>query len=92
MTPTAVLSPEAPRTASGPNRVKARRGAVNQRFFFPEISRLPQPGLRGIAIVLSSLLAILVDGSATAIINTGLSYLQGITAATRDEGSWILTS
>jgi hypothetical protein len=75
MTPTAVLSPEAPRTASGPNRVKARRGAVNQRFFFPEISRLPQPGLRGIAII-----------------NTGLPYLQGITAATRDEGSWILTS
>jgi DHA2 family multidrug resistance protein len=72
--------------------VKAPRRAVKQRFVFPEITPLPQPGLRGVAIVLSSLLAILVDGSATAIINTGLPYLQGITAATPDEGSWILTS
>jgi len=65
---------------------------AKQRFVFPEIKPQPQPGLRGAAIVASSLLAILVDGSSTAIINTGLPYLQGITAATPDEGSWIVTS
>ena len=38
------------------------------------------------------MLAIIVDGSSTAIINAGLPYLQAITAASPDEASWILTS
>jgi DHA2 family multidrug resistance protein len=40
----------------------------------------------------SAILAILVDGTSTAIINTGLPYLQGITASSPDQGSWILTT
>ncbi len=65
---------------------------VQQRYPAPDVSPQPQPGIRGIAIVISALLAIVVDGSSTSIINTGLPYLQGITAASPDEGSWILTS
>jgi DHA2 family multidrug resistance protein len=65
---------------------------VKQRFVFPDIQSAPKPGLRGAAIVASALLAILVDGTATSIINAGLPYLQGVTAASPDEGSWILTT
>lgn len=86
------LAPAAPESPSAPARAVRRFGTVKQRFVFPEIKPDPQPGFRGAAIVASSLLAILVDGSSTAIINTGLPYLQGITAATPDEGSWIVTS
>ncbi len=63
-----------------------------QRFAVPEVTPRPQPGLRGVAIVMSAVLAILVDQTSTSIVNTGLPYLQGITAASPDEGSWIVTS
>lgn len=63
-----------------------------QRFAVPEVAPRPQPGLRGVAIVTSAVLAILVDQTSTAIVNTGLPYLQGITAASPDEASWILTA
>ncbi len=52
----------------------------------------PHAGFRGIAIVLSAVLAILVDQTSTSIINTGLPYLQAITDATPDEASWIVTA
>jgi DHA2 family multidrug resistance protein len=65
---------------------------TTQRLAAPDVTPRPQPGLRGIAIVVSAILAILVDGTSTATINTGLPYLQGITAASPDEASWILTS
>lgn len=65
---------------------------IAQRFAVPDVTPRPQPGLRGVAIVVSAILAILVDGTSTATINTGLPYLQGITAASPDEASWILTS
>ncbi len=48
--------------------------------------------MRGVALIASAILAILVDGTSTAIINTGLPYLQGITASSPDESSWILTT
>jgi DHA2 family multidrug resistance protein len=63
-----------------------------QRFAVPDVTPRPQPGLRGVAIVVSAVLAILVDQTSTAIVNTGLPYLQGITAASPDEASWIVTS
>ncbi len=65
---------------------------VAQRLAVPDVSPRPQPGLRGVAIVLSSVLAILVDQTSTTIINTGLPYLQAITTATPDQASWIVTS
>jgi len=62
-----------------------------QRFAAPDVTPRPQRGLRGVSIVMSAVLAILVDTTSTAIINTGLPYLQGITAASPDEASWIIT-
>lgn len=64
---------------------------VTQRFAVPDVTPRPQPGLRGVAIVLSSVLAILVDQTSTTIVSTGLPYLQAITVATPDQASWILT-
>jgi DHA2 family multidrug resistance protein len=74
--------------------VASTKGRIvfTQRFPQPDLTPEPQPGLRGIALIASAILAILVDGSSTAIINTGLPYLQGITASSPDEGSWILTT
>jgi DHA2 family multidrug resistance protein len=63
-----------------------------QRFAVPDVTPRPQPGLRGVAIVMSAVLAILVDQTSTAIVNTGLPYLQGLTASSPDEASWILTT
>jgi DHA2 family multidrug resistance protein len=71
---------------------EAAGGAVVQRFGFPDVTPRPQPGLRGVAIVTSAIFAILVDQTSTAIINTGLPYLQGITAASPDDASWIITA
>lgn len=63
-----------------------------QRLAVPDVKPRPQPGLRGVAIVVSAALAILVDGTSTATINAGLPYLQAITTASPDEASWILTA
>jgi DHA2 family multidrug resistance protein len=63
-----------------------------QRLAVPDVTPRPQPGLRGIAIVVSAVLAILVDQTSTAIINTGLPYLAAITDASPDESSWILSA
>jgi DHA2 family multidrug resistance protein len=68
------------------------RRTAEQRLAIPETTPRPQPGLRGYAIVVCAVLAILVDTTATAIINTGLPYLQAITEATPDEASWIITA
>src|ERR1700712_1294918 len=68
------------------------RIVLTQRFPQPDLPPEPQPGLRGVALIASAILAILVDGTSTAIINTGLPYLQGITATSPDQGSWILTT
>lgn len=71
----------------------ARRALVTeQRFAVPDVAARPQPGLRGLTIVISAVLAILVDTTSTSIINTGLPYLSGITAASPDEASWIVTA
>jgi DHA2 family multidrug resistance protein len=67
-------------------------GIAAQRFAVPDVMPRPQPGLRGVAIVVSAVLAILVDQTSTAIVNTGLPYLQGLTASSPDEASWILTT
>jgi DHA2 family multidrug resistance protein len=63
-----------------------------QRLAVPDATPRPQPGLRGVAIVVSAVLALLVDGTSTATINTGLPYLQAITAASPDEASWIVSA
>lgn len=63
-----------------------------QRFAVPEVRPLPQTGLAGIAIGVAAVFAMLVDGTAANIINTGLPYLQSISAATPDEASWIITA
>ena len=63
-----------------------------QRFAVAEVRPFPQTGLRGIEIGVAAVFVLLVDGTAANIINTGLPYLQGISAATPDEASWILTA
>jgi MFS transporter, DHA2 family, multidrug resistance protein len=65
---------------------------VEQRFAVPEVRPLPQTGWRGLAIVAAAVLVMLNDGTAANTINAGLPYLQGISAATPDEASWILTA
>ena len=80
-----------PRTTTSPRSTKGRI-VLTQRFPQPDLTPEPQPGLRGVALIASAILAILVDGTSTAIINTGLPYLQGITASSPDESSWILTT
>ena len=63
-----------------------------QRFAVPEVRPLPQAGWRAIAIGAAAIFVMLVDGTAANTINAGLPYLQGISAATPDEASWILTA
>jgi DHA2 family multidrug resistance protein len=64
----------------------------DQSFAAAEVRQVPQTGLRGIAIGAAAVFAMLVDGTAANIITTGLPYLEGISAATPDEASWILTA
>lgn len=66
--------------------------ARTQRFAVPEVRPLPQTGWRGLAIGAAAVMVMLVDGTAANVINAGLPYLQGISAATPDEGSWIVTA
>jgi DHA2 family multidrug resistance protein len=70
-------------------RVRTR---FEQRFAVPEVRPLPQAGWRAIAIGGAMGLVLLLDGTAANTINAGLPYLQGISAATPDEASWILTA
>jgi DHA2 family multidrug resistance protein len=57
-----------------------------------ELRPRPQPGFRGAATVAAGVLALLLDGSVTAVTNAGLPYLQGRVAATADEASWLITA
>lgn len=68
------------------------RAKFEQRFAVPEVRPLPQAGWRAIAIGIAMALVLLLDGTAANTINAGLPYLQGISAATPDEASWILTA
>ncbi|MGZ3518612.1 MAG: MFS transporter [Vulcanimicrobiaceae bacterium] len=63
-----------------------------QQFAVAEVKQHPQTGIRGVAIGFAAVFAMLVDGTASNIINTGLPYLQGLSAATPDESSWIITA
>jgi MFS transporter, DHA2 family, multidrug resistance protein len=63
-----------------------------QQFAIAEVKQSPQAGFRGVAIIVAAVFAMLVDGTAANIINTGLPYLQGVLAATPDQGSWIVTA
>ncbi|HKE36935.1 MAG TPA: MFS transporter [Candidatus Baltobacteraceae bacterium] len=63
-----------------------------QHFPVPEVRPLPQAGWRAIAIGIAAIFVMLVDGTAANTINAGLPYLQGISAATPDEASWIITA
>jgi MFS transporter, DHA2 family, multidrug resistance protein len=63
-----------------------------QTFAVAEVKQSPQTGLRGVAISVAAVFAMLVDGTAANIINTGLPYLQGSLAATPDQASWIITA
>jgi DHA2 family multidrug resistance protein len=65
---------------------------MKQRFAVPEVRPSPQTGWRGLAIGTAAVFVMLTDGTAANIINAGLPYLQGISAATPDEASWILTA
>jgi DHA2 family multidrug resistance protein len=51
----------------------------------------PESGVVGVAVILAGVFAMLLDASATNMINTGLPFLQGQVSATPDEGSWLLT-
>lgn len=68
------------------------RAKIEQRFAVPEVRPLPQAGWRAVAIGGAMGLVLLLDGTAANTINAGLPYLQGISAATPDEASWILTA
>lgn len=70
----------------------SRGVALKQHFPVPEVRPLPQTGWRGVAIVAAAVFVMLTDGTAANIINAGLPYLQGISAATPDEASWIITA
>jgi DHA2 family multidrug resistance protein len=61
-----------------------------QQFAAAEVKQTPQTGLRAVAITVAAVFAMLVDGTAANVINTGLPHLQGLSAATPDEASWIL--
>jgi MFS transporter, DHA2 family, multidrug resistance protein len=63
-----------------------------QQFAVAEVKQSPQAGLRAVAITVAAVFAMLVDGTAANVINSGLPYLEGLTAATPDEASWILTT
>jgi MFS transporter, DHA2 family, multidrug resistance protein len=70
----------------------SQRSKMEQHFAVPEVRPLPQTGWRGMMIGAAAGFIMLVDGTAANTINAGLPYLQGISAATPDEASWILTS
>jgi DHA2 family multidrug resistance protein len=57
-----------------------------------DLSPHPMAGVHGVAVVLAGVLALILDASATNMINTGLPFLEGRVAATPDEGSWLLTA
>jgi DHA2 family multidrug resistance protein len=57
-----------------------------------ELAPHPMGGVHGAAVVLAGVLALILDASATNLINTGLPFLEGRVAATPDEGSWLLTA
>lgn len=63
----------------------------DQQFAVADVTRVPQTGLRGVAICLAAVVAMLVDGTAANAISSALPYLQGVSAATPDEGSWIIS-
>jgi DHA2 family multidrug resistance protein len=63
-----------------------------QEFAVAEVKQSPQTGLRGVAITVAAVFVMLVDGTASNVINTGLPYLLGLSAATPDEASWIITA
>ncbi len=65
---------------------------MEQRFPTPEVHPLPQTGWRGVAIGTAASFIMVVDGTAANTINAGLPYLEGLSAATPDEASWILTA
>jgi DHA2 family multidrug resistance protein len=65
---------------------------MEQRFAVPEVRPLPQTGWRGLAIGTAAAFIMVVDGTAANTINAGLPYLEGRSAATPDEASWILTA
>jgi DHA2 family multidrug resistance protein len=65
---------------------------VGQRFAVPEVRPIPQAGWRAAIIGAGAAFVMLVDGTAANTINAGLPYLQGISAATPDEASWIITA
>ena len=66
--------------------------AQDQRSAIADVPRLPQTGARGVAIIASAILAIIVDQTSSAIASVGLPYLAGIVGASPDEASWILTA
>lgn len=57
-----------------------------------DVPRLPQSGPRGVAILGAAVFTIVVDQTSSSIATTGLPYLAGITGATPDESSWLLTA
>ncbi|MDB5093618.1 MAG: drug resistance transporter, drug:H+ antiporter-2 family protein, partial [Candidatus Eremiobacteraeota bacterium] len=81
----------APRMASVPQGVPGLP-RPRQQFAVAEVKQSPQTGLRGAAITVAAVFVMLVDATAANVINTGLPHLQGLSAATPDEASWILIS
>jgi len=65
---------------------------LEQQIAVAEVKQSPQSGPRLFAICVAASLAVLIDGTATNIVNSGIPYLQGNLAATPDESSWILTA
>jgi DHA2 family multidrug resistance protein len=65
---------------------------LDQQIAVAEVKQSPQRGVRLFAICAAASLAVLIDGTATNIVNSGIPYLQGVLAATPDEASWILTA
>lgn len=63
-----------------------------QEFAVADVERHPQSGTRLLFVALVAVVALLADGTASAIITAGLAYQQGRTTATPDEASWFITA
>ncbi len=70
----------------------ARPPRLVQEFAVAEVAPHPERGASVVALIVAVALSMLVDGTSSASITAGLSYIAGRSAATPDESSWFVTA
>ncbi|MGZ3521551.1 MAG: MFS transporter [Vulcanimicrobiaceae bacterium] len=70
---------------------RLRMRPAPQEIAEPDKVGEPASSAHRVGIVAAAVLAILIDGTASGIVSQALPYLQGRSAASIDEGSWIIT-